>query len=318
MESRRAFAAAMGLAVFGSLAVHAQVSIQRRANVKTADREAPVTNLRVNSDLVLIPVSVCDPLDRPVAGLEKEDFRVFDDNVEQTVTSFATEDEPVAVGLVFDVSGSMNDKLRLSRRAAMAFFQSANPDDEFFLVEFSDQPRLVVPFTGDYQTIEKKLESSHARGRTALLDAVILGLRELKKSQKSRKALLIISDGGDNNSRYDVGELKDLVRESDAMIYAIGIFAGPGASPEEVAGPALLTAIADQSGGRHFPAEPSELPDIAAKIGAELRNRYVLGYSPTDQQKDGRYHPVQVRIDPARGLPQLRTSWRRGYYAPQE
>ncbi len=318
MGTRHSFAAALGLFLLASLSVSAQVAGPRRSDVMSADREAPITSLRVSSDLVLIPVSVCDPFDRPVTGLEKQDFRVFDDSVEQTVTSLTMEDEPVAVGLVFDVSGSMNDKLKLSRRAAAAFFESANPEDEFFLVEFSDQPRLVVPLTNDHREIEKKLEGSRARGRTALLDAILLALNELKKSHKSRKALLIISDGGDNNSRYTVSELKDRVRESDTLVYAIGVFGGSGAAPEEIAGPALLTSLADQSGGREFPAEASELPDIAAKIGAELRSRYVLGYTPSNQQKDGRYHPVQIKIVPSHGLPQLRASWRRGYYAPQE
>jgi VWFA-related protein len=184
-------------------------------------------------------------------------------------------------------------------------------------VEFNDRPRLAVPLTGQYREIQAKLGSSRAKGGTALIDAVILALHELRNSNKSRKALLIISDGGDNSSRYSVRELKDLVRESDAPIYAIGIFAGAGATPEEIAGPALLTSIANQSGGRHFPAEVSELPDIAAKIGVELRSRYVLGYSPANQMRDGRYHPVRVKIDPPRGLPQLHASWRRGYYAPQ-
>jgi Ca-activated chloride channel homolog len=318
MGSRSAVAAALGLAAFALFAARAQVATERRANTETADRTAPAANLRVSANLVLIPVSVCDPLDRPVTGLEKRHFRVFDDSVEQTVTSLSVDDEPVAVGLVFDASGSMNDKLRLARLAASSFLQFANPDDEFFLVEFNDRPRLAVPLTTRYQEIVAKMGLSRAKGGTALVDAVILALHELKNSRKSRKALLIISDGGDNSSRYTVRELKDLVRESDALIYAIGIFAGPGATPEEIAGPALLTSIANQSGGRHYPAQASELPDIAAKIGAELRSRYVLGYSPANQQRDGRYHPVRVKIDPPRGLPQLRASWRRGYYAPQE
>jgi VWFA-related protein len=184
-----------------------------------------------------------------VTGLEKEHFRVFDDNVEQTVTAFAQEDAPVAVGLVFDTSGSMGSKLRLSRQAAAAFFQTANPEDEFLLVEFSDRPKLVVPMTGNTQEIQDHLTFSQSKGRTALLDAVILAMHELKKSTIGRKALLIISDGGDNCSRYTEAELRNLVREGDVVIYAIGIYGG-GTTPEEVAGPQLLTEIADQSGGR--------------------------------------------------------------------
>ena len=192
----------------------------------------PATTLRVDSHLVLIPVSVCDPQNRPVTGLEKEHFKVFDDKVEQTVTHFSMDDEPVAVGLVFDISGSMGDKLRLSRLAASKFFDTANPDDEFFLVEFNDQPRIVVPLTHDFEEIQNQLTFAESKGRTALLDAIFLAMHEMKKSQKSRKALLIISDGGDNASRYTEAEIRNRVRESDLLIYAMGVyesawFAGP-------------------------------------------------------------------------------------------
>jgi len=167
--------------------------------------------------------------------------------------------------------------------------------------------------------IQNQLTFAQSKGRTALLDAVFLALHELKKSEKNRKALLIISDGGDNCSRYTETEVRNLVRESDVLIYAVGIYEPLGArsrSPEELEGPGLLSDIAEQTGGRHFPAELGELPDIAAKIGVELRNRYVLGYSPTDKQRDGRYHPVTVKIIPPHGLPPLHAYWRHGYYAP--
>jgi VWFA-related protein len=318
MNLRRVVAAAIVAVAFG-LAVLAsgQVGIVPRPKATPAEAAAPKTNLRVDLNLVLVPVTVCDPMNRPVTGLEKEHFRVFDDNVEQTVTAFAMDDAPVAVGLVFDSSGSMGAKLRLSRQAAAAFFRIANPEDEFFLVEFDDRPKLVVPMTRDTQEIQNQLTFSQSKGRTALLDAVMLALHELKKSSIGRKALLIISDGGDNCSRYTEGELKNAVRESDTMIYAIGIYGG-AATPEELAGPGLLTQIAEQSGGRQLPAQASDMPDIAAKIGVELRNRYVLGYSPSEQRRDGRYHPVQVKIVPPRGLPTLRAFWRRGYYAPSD
>jgi VWFA-related protein len=229
------------------------------------------------------------------------------------------DDEPVAVGLVFDVSGSMGNKLRESRLAAAEFFKTANPDDEFFLVEFNDQPRLVSPVGTSVEDIQNQLTFSPSKGRTALLDAVFLAMHEMKKSQKNRKALLIISDGGDNSSRYTENEVRSLVRESDVMIYAIGVYesvANRSRTPEEASGPGLLNDLCDMTGGRHFPAEVSELPDIAAKIGVELRNRYMIGYIPTDQQHDGRYHPVVVKVIPPHGLPALHAYWRRGYYAP--
>jgi VWFA-related protein len=311
----------LGPGLLAPLALHAQVAIQPRPKPGTLEQKRPPANLRVDTNLVLVPVTVCDPLNRPVTGLEKEHFKVFDDRVEQTVTHFAMDDEPVAVGLVFDISGSMGPKLRLSRMAAATFFKTANPEDEFFLVEFNDQPKMVVPLTRDVEEIQNQLTFAQSKGRTALLDAIFLSLHEMKKSTKNKKALLIISDGGDNSSRYTEGEVKNLVRESDVLIYAIGVFEADnarGRTPEEAAGPGLLNEVAEQTGGRHFPASPSELPDIAAKIGVELRNRYVLGFSPTAQQRDGRYHRVQVKVVPPRGLPPLHAYWRLGYYAPAE
>jgi Ca-activated chloride channel homolog len=229
------------------------------------------------------------------------------------------DDEPVAVGLVFDISGSMGDKLRLSRLAAAKFFDTANPEDEFFLVEFNDQPKVMVPLTRDFEEIQTQLTFAQSKGRTALLDAIFLGLHELKRSQKNRKALLIISDGGDNASRYTEGEIRNTVRESDVLIYAMGVYEAPGArnrSPEEAAGPGLLNELSEQTGGRHYPVNAMEMPDIAAKIGVELRNRYVLGYAPSDRHRDGRYHHVQVKLVPPKGLPPLKAYWRLGYYAP--
>jgi VWFA-related protein len=317
MNARRNVAAGIAALALGLAAVApGQVALVRP---KAAPEPAPRTTLRIDLNLVLVPVTVCDPLNRPVTGLEKTAFRVFDDNVEQTVTAFTQEDTPVAVGLVFDTSGSMGGKLRLSRAAAAAFFQTANPEDEFSLVEFNDRPKLVVQMTGNTQEIQDHLTFSQSKGRTALLDAAILAMHELKKSAIARKALLIISDGGDNCSRYTETELKKMVRESDVMIYAIGIYGG-GTTTEESAGPQLLTEVAEQSGGRMLPASPQgdDIPDIAAKIGVELRNRYMIGYSPSAPHRDGRYHPVQVKIVPPRGLPALRAFWRRGYFAPSE
>jgi Ca-activated chloride channel homolog len=294
-----------------------QVSIEPRQRPVPKEQEQlprpPI--LRVDTSLVLVPVSVNDALNRPVAGLEKEHFRVFDDKVEQTITHFAMEDEPSAVGLVFDTSGSMGDKLQRSRTAASQFFRTANPEDEFFLVEFDSAPKLLVPLTENTAQIENELMFSRSRGSTALLDAIYLSLHEMRKSKKNKKALLVISDGGDNHSRYTPAEVKNVVIESDVLIYAIGVFGG-ARSPEEYSGPDLLARIADSTGGRLFYANPRDLPDIAVKIGIELRNRYVLGYSPHDQARDGRYHHVLVKVVPPRGVPKLRAHWRTGYYAP--
>jgi len=309
-----------GVAALPRLATAQQPEIPVRPKTVASVSVTPTANLRVDSNLVLVPVTVCDPMNRPVTGLEKEHFRILDNKVEQTITQFGMEDEPLAVGLVFDTSGSMGDKLRRSRLAASAFFRTANPEDDFFLVEFNDQPRLVVPLTRDVAEIQNQLTFSQSRGRTALLDALCLALHEIRKSDKKRKALLIISDGGDNSSRYTETELRNLVREADVLIYAIGIYESDSArnrTPEEANGPGLLNEITGQSGGRHLPVDDvAEMPDVAAKIGVELRNRYVLGFSPTDAQRDGKYHHVQVKLVPPHGLPALRAYWRQGYFAP--
>src|SRR5215471_19743409 len=176
-----------------------QVSVENRPKPAPPKEQLPTPNLRVDTSLVLIPVSVNDPLNRPVSGLDKENFRVFDDRVEQKITQFAMEDEPVAVGLVFDTSGSMGDKLRRSRMAAREFFNTSNGDqDEYFLVEFDDRPRMEVPLTQDTGQIESQLTFSRSHGSTALLDALLLAMHEMRKSKKRKKALLVISDGGDN------------------------------------------------------------------------------------------------------------------------
>jgi len=321
MTSWRLALVVVGLGWFAPAPDWGQIAIEPRARPAAVELHSR-PSIRINSNLVLIPVTVCDPMNRPVTGLEKEHFRVFDNKVEQTLTHFAMDDEPLAVGLVFDISGSMGSKLRKSRIAAAAFFQTANPDDEFFLVQFNETPRLVVPLTRSTEEIQNQLTFTQPRGRTALLDAIYLAIYEMRKAKKQRKALLIISDGGDNASRYTEMEVKNLVRENDVLIYAIGIYepiSTRSRTAEEMSGPGLLPEVAQQTGGRPFPVHnPNELPDIAAKIGIEMRNRYVLGFAPSDPQRDGKYHKLQVKLVPPRGLPPLRVYWRLGYYAPVE
>ena len=301
-----------------------QVTITPRAKpvVKEVKEESvlPKTDIRVNATLVLIPVTVTDPLGRFVTGLDKENFKISEDKADQAIRSFSSEDAPISVGVVFDCSGSMGDKLVKSRQAVAQFFKTANPEDEFFLVQFNDNARLIQPFTHNLEEIQNKLTFTQSKGRTALLDAIYMALHEMKKAKNARKAVLIISDGGDNNSRYTETEVKNLVKEADVQIYAIGIYemgASRGRTPEEANGPGLLTEVAEPTGGRMYEADNiNELPDIAAKIGMELRNQYILGYSPSNQERDGKYRRVQVKIIQPRGLPPLRAYWRTGYYAP--
>jgi VWFA-related protein len=288
------------------------------AEVKESERITP--SLRVDTNVVLIPVTVTTPLNQFVTGMEKESFRLFEDKVEQEISYFASFDAPLSIGLVFDASGSMGNKLTKSRQAAVSFFKTANPEDEFFLIQFNERPRVVVSFTRDIEEIQNQLTFTQAKGRTALLDSIYMALTELKKGKNPRKALLIISDGGDNASRYTETEVRNLLREADAQMYAMGIFEPMGSrsrTAEELAGPGLLHDLAEMTGGRHFAVENlNDLPDIAAKIGIELRNQYVLGYTSKNLNKDGKYRRVQVRLKQPRGMPPLRSQHRQGYYAP--
>jgi VWFA-related protein len=298
-----------------------KVAIEPRVRQpKLTEEETREPSIRIESTLVLINVTVTDPMNRFVTGLEKEHFQLFEDKVAQEIAQFSSEDAPLSIGLVFDASGSMGSKLSKSRQAANELFKSANPEDEFFLIHFNDRPELTVPFTTNTEEIQNRLTFTQAKGRTALLDGVYMAMTHMKKARNPRKAVIILSDGGDNSSRYTESEIKNLVREADVQVFAIGIFepiAGRGRTAEELAGPGLLGDMAEATGGRHFPVENlNELPDVAAKIGMELRNQYVLGYTPINRTKDGKYRRVTVKLKQPKSLPPLRAFFRLGYYAP--
>jgi len=285
-------------------------------------RQSTGLNLRVETTLVQIPVAVTDSLNRFVLGLQKEDFHLTEDGVEQTVAHFSGEDAPLSVGLVFDESGSMDYKLRTSQAAIAQFLKTMNAGDEAFLVEFSDSARLSVGFTANTGEIQSGLQKAQPGGLTAMLDAINLALREMKKAKNSRKAIVVVSDGGDNHSQYTAAEIESLVRQADVQIYAMGVF-GPslsfGLTPEEVSGPRLLSEIATQTGGRAFAAAlTNDLPSVAARIAVELRNQYVLGYYPKNETKDGKYRHVEVKLAQPHGVSPLKAHWRLGYYAPTQ
>ena len=291
-------------------------------SARTQQPLQPAPRFNVDTTLVLIPANVTDPLNRFVLGLQKQDFHLFEDGAEQTIAHFSGEDTPLSVGLVFDISGSMDIKLERSREAAAQFLKTMNPQDEAFLVEFGDRAELVNGFTDQIDAIQNKLKSVNPGGLTALLDAVQMALHEMKNAKNPRKAILIISDGGDNHSRYTASEIQSLVREADVQIYAMGVFEPTiflGMTKEEISGPRLLSEIAEQTGGRAFAAsDPSDLPSVAARIGVELRNQYVLAYSPKNQTQDGKYRKVEVKVTQPPGLPSLKVHWRLGYYAPSQ
>ena len=317
---RNAGQAALALGMLVSSAVQGQ----QAAGVKSGQdsQSGAGLNLRVDTTLVLIPVAVTDSLNRFVLGLQKEDFHLSEDRVEQNVAHFSGEDAPLSVGLVFDESGSMDYKLRTAQAAVSQFLKAMNADDEAFLVEFSDNARLSVEFTADTGAIQGALKKAQPGGLTAMLDAINLALREMKKARNSRKAIVIVSDGGDNHSQYTSAQIESLVREADVQIYAMGVFEPSlplGLTPEEISGPRLLSEIATQTGGRAFSAAlTSDLPSVAARIAVELRNQYVLGYYPKNQTRDGKYRQVEVKLTQPRGVSQLKAHWRLGYYAPNE
>jgi Ca-activated chloride channel family protein len=299
------------------------VSIEPRARPSRAHQDPGDqrhANIRVNSQLVLIPVTVTDSQNRFVTGLEKEQFKLYEGRSEQVITHFASEDAPVSIGFVFDCSGSMGDKLTKSREAVAQLLRTANPDDEFSLVEFNNRAELAIPFTERSEEIQNRLTFTQSKGRTALLDAIYLSMNEMRHARNPRKALVIISDGGDNSSRYTMSEIKDRVRESDVQIYAVGIFEPLGfqdRTSEESGGPMLLAQLAEESGGQLFETKSvNEIPVITSKIGAALRNQYLLGYSPSECRNDGKYHRVHLKLLKLKGWPPLRAYWRLGYYAP--
>jgi Ca-activated chloride channel family protein len=262
---------------------------------------------------------VTDLSQRLVTGLGPENFEVFENKKPQRIKQFSSEDAPVSLGIIVDASGSMTNKMERVREAVKQFCDSANPQDEFFVIAFSDTPRLIQDFTTSSQDVDSKMFFVTSKGRTALLDAVYMGLRKMKSAIYSKKAILIISDGGDNHSRYTEGELKSAVKESDVMVYAVGIFERSSATEEERQGPALLTDIAEITGGRAFTLENTvDLPALTRRIGMELRTQYVLAYRPENPPRDGKWHKITVKLKIPKKLPFLQAKSRTGYYARSE
>jgi Ca-activated chloride channel family protein len=273
--------------------------------------------MRVDVNLVLVPVTVTDPLNRLVTGLERQDFFVYENNALQKLKSFSAEDAPVSIGIIFDLSGSMTDKINRARNSILEFLRTANPQDEFFVIGFNDRPELITDFTSSIDNIEARLLTVKPGHRTALLDAIYFGLNKMKQAKNERKALLVVSDGGDNRSRYTESEVRAVVRESDVQIYSIGIFDQYAPTREEQLGPILLHDVSEETGGQLFRVDDlADMADIATKISAELRNQYVLGYRSDDAKRDGKWRKLKVKLVPPEGLPQLTVHARTGYYAP--
>jgi Ca-activated chloride channel homolog len=303
-----------------TLFTESSVTIAPRARPSVPQPESQ-TVLRSDASLVVIPTWVSTATGISVTDLSRDNFRVEQDSVDQPISYFVKDDAPVSIGLLFDMSGSMKTKMEKAAQAVQAFFETANTEDEFFLVEFSDRARLAIPFTKDSEEIHGRIAAGRPAGRTSLLDAIELALKQMKKAKHARKALVIVSDGGDNWSRHTAREVRGALLESDVQLYAMGIF-DPDLSKkspiENQNGPALLDELALESGGRQYRvANVNDLPSISRTIGIDLRNEYLIGYHPAES-RDGKYHHVKVKLHVPRDTPPLHASYRKGYYATSE
>ena len=277
------------------------------------DRDQTIS---VDVDLVLVNAAISDSKGRMVTGLQQENFRIWEDKVEQKVEYVSSEDTPMSIGLIFDATGSMADKISTARDAATSFLSVGNPDDEYFLVTFSQRATLVEPFITDISRLQNHMLFTPAKGLTPLFDAVYLGLETMKRAKYKRKALLLITDGEDNHSRYSFADIKEFVKEQDVEIFVIGIVNASGELAPGQSGRATIEDLAQISDGEaFFPESVDQLEDICNKIGLELRNQYVLGYRSTNTAKDGRWRKVRLKINPPKGISSLSVHAKNGYYA---
>jgi Ca-activated chloride channel family protein len=259
--------------------------------------------LKVDIDLVLFNVTVTDGDNRLVTDLKAENFQLFEDKVEQKIRYFSTEAAPISLGIVFDMSHSMSKKIDFAREAAARFLESGTPDDEYFLVEFSNRAKIAHGFTSDINRLRDRLAFRPAEGSTALYDGIYLGLAELKQGQNPKKALLLITDGEDNHSRYSRGDLREFIREADAQIFAIDL------------GRALLGDLTEMTGGHSYHVNLDDLEEMCQRIALELKSQYVIGYESTNTNTDGKFRKVRVRVTPPPGMGKLSVRTREGYYA---
>jgi Ca-activated chloride channel homolog len=281
---------------------------------------ASLKPFRSDVDLVLVPVTVTDSFSRPVFDLPQQEFTLYEDSVQQLIRYFSREDAPISIALILDYSASMKNKIEYESEAMKQFFIYANPDDEYFIITVSSKPKLVASSAQSIGTIEERLASTKPQGATALYDAVYLGISKLRTARYQRRALLIISDGGDNHSRYSLKETRQIIEEANVLTYGIGIFDDMPIpllkTVEERLGRQSLSKLTDASGGRTIPADDRrQIPQIAALISRELRDQYMLGYQPTNQKRDGKWRKIRVRLSASAALRHV--YYREGYVAPE-
>jgi len=295
-----------------------------------AQKAVNAPTFHTSVEMVLVPVTVTDHDGRTVEGLRADDFNLFDDRKPQKIISFSSDDAPCSVGLVLDISGSMQQTLSAAKEIAQAFFGSANPQDEFLLLTVSTQPAAMPAFTTDTVALEESIGFAQPGGLTALFDTVYLGLNRMREAQWPRRALLILSDGGDNHSRYSEKDLMSVALEADVQIYTIVVdngLAGLGTSitpyrpslikkpwdhAGERQGPEILEKLSDLTGGLHFHVRNTdEAKEDAIKAGRSLRNEYVIGYRPPDSGTSAKWHRIRVKAKASN----VHVHARNGYYA---
>jgi Ca-activated chloride channel family protein len=312
-----------------NLAITPVLHAQSEGPLRVGPRNEPIetvpgsrTNpLRVGVNVVLVPVVVADAMNHPVLGLEKQNFVLSDNDVQEEIQYFSAEDSPISVGLLVDVSKSMTDKIDAEREAVSQFFKNANPEDDYFVVSFSSHAEMLTEVTQSIGTIQSKLGGVVPNGSTAMLDAISVAMTRLRSAKYKRRALLIISDGGDNNSHHRYREIKRLVRDSDVEVYAIGLFDTTFFKTyEEFMGKKWLSDITDATGGRTVAIDSaSKMGEVAAAISTEMRSQYVLGYRPSNAATDGKRRQIKVRvINPSKSDTQLQAYYKRGYVVPKE
>jgi Ca-activated chloride channel family protein len=314
------FAITFALLTGGSIRGSAQTKTERTKQAQSAQKpsrsspavQKPDDRLIVNADLISLNVAVTDNYGRFISGLDKSAFRIFDDNEPQEIEFFSDDDVPVSLAIVVDYSGSMgggaiaNSELALSR-----FMLTSHERDEYFVIGFNDRPQLLLEKTRDSQKVLDTMANVRTKGPTALFDALYLGIGKVQHAMHQKKAVLIISDGGENNSRYSFGQLQQLLKESDVIVYSVLI---QGA--DALAGGPILQRVSSISGGKRFVAGgAAEMDDIFQRIALELRHQYSIGFRPTNFAANGKWHKLKIKVTPPRGIPRVSVRSREGYLA---
>ena len=301
--------------------IHIEPRVQT-VSLASAEYSAPYAGaglIRTRSELVMVPVTITDDRNRPVVGLDQDNFQLFENKKPQEIKHFTSEDVPVSIGILVDTSASMSYKIDRAREAIAQFCDAANPQDEFFLITFADVPRLAIDFTSKPEVIESGLLTARSKGQTSLLDAIYMGVDKMRGAKYTRKALLILSDGGDNHSRYNERDVRDAVREADVTIYAVGTYDRYVTTQEELLGPELLRHMAGWTGGQAFALNSvNDMPRVTENIGLRLRHQYMLAYQPQAMARDGRWHKISVKLRLPKKFPFLHVDARAGYYSGDE